>query len=109
MRVRLKLDRLHDLIARGNLSQNHWAIKIGMSRGHWSEIVNGKHIHPSPKTRERMIEVFGVSFDDLFEVETDAPAGSDPSFEAAISDRYLIDEEIGQGVWEQYSSPGTSS
>ena len=44
-----------------------------------------------------MIEVFGVSFDDLFEVEVDAPGGSDPSFEAAISDRYLIDEEIGQG------------
>ena len=97
MRVRLKLDRLHDLIARGNLSQNHWAIKIGMSRGHWSEIVNGKHIHPSPKTRERMVEVFGVSFDDLFEIEADAQSGSDPSFQAAISDRYLIDEEIGQG------------
>ena len=97
MRVRLKLDRLHDLMARSNLSQNHWAIKIGMSRGHWSEIVNGKHVHPSPKTRERMMEVFGASFDDLFEIEPDAASRSDPSFQSAISDRYLIDEEVGQG------------
>ena len=97
MRVRLKLDQLHDLMARGNLSQNHWAIKIGISRGHWSEVVNGKHIHPSPKTRERLLEVFGVPFDELFEIELDAPGWSDPTFQAAISDRYLIDEEIGHG------------
>jgi serine/threonine protein kinase len=84
-------------MARSNLSQNHWAIKIGISRGHWSEIVNGKHVHPSPKTRERMLEVFKVTFDDLFEIDADAPGWSDPSFQAAVRDRYLVDEEIGQG------------
>jgi hypothetical protein len=28
-------------MARSNLSQNHWAMKLGLSRGHWSDIVNG--------------------------------------------------------------------
>jgi predicted permease len=95
MRVRLKLDRLHDLIARSNLSQNHWAIKLGLSRGHWSDIVNGKHPYPSGRTRERIIEVFGVSFEELFEAETGG--WSDQHFQAAISDRYLIDRELGHG------------
>ena len=73
MRVRLKLDGLHELIARSNLSQNHWAMKLGLSRGHWSDIVNGKHPYPSAKTRERMVEVFGVEVQDLFEAETGQP------------------------------------
>ncbi|MDH5643364.1 MAG: protein kinase, partial [Gemmatimonadota bacterium] len=97
MRVKLKLEALQNLMARSSLSQNHWAIKIGMSRGHWSEIVNGKHIHPSPKTRERMLGVFGVGFEELFEIEVDAPAWSDPNFQSAVHDRYVIDKEIGQG------------
>ena len=95
MRVRLKLDRLHELIARSNLSQNHWAMKLGLSRGHWSDIVNGKHPYPSAKTRERMVEVFGVEVQDLFEAETGS--WSDQSFQSAISDRYLIDRELGHG------------
>ena len=95
MRVRLKLDRLRDLIARSNLSQNHWAMKLGLSRGHWSDIVNGKHPYPSGKTRERLLEVFRVSFDALFETE---PGGwSDQELHDAISDRYLIDRELGHG------------
>ncbi len=95
MRVRLKLDRLHDLIARSNLSQNHWAMKLGLSRGHWSDVVNGKHPYPSGRTRERMLETFGVSFDELFEAE--AGGWSDQHFQAAVSDRYLIDRELGHG------------
>ncbi len=95
MRVRLKLDGLHELIARSNLSQNHWAMKLGLSRGHWSDIVNGKHPYPSAKTRERMVEVFGVEVQDLFAAETGS--WSDQSFQSAISDRYLIDRELGHG------------
>ncbi len=95
MRVRLKREQLLDLIARSNLSQNHWAMKLGLSRGHWSDIVNGKHPYPSPKTRERMLEVLRVDFDDLF--ETESGGWSDQKFHAAISDRYLIDRELGHG------------
>ena len=45
-------------MAQSTLSQNHWAIKIGLSRGHWSAIANGKHPFPSPRNRERMLEAF---------------------------------------------------
>lgn len=97
VRVRLKQDQLNELIARSNLSQNHWAIRLGLSRGHWSGIVNGHHPYPSARTRERMLEIFSVPFEELFEVEPGPPAWSDQNFQAAIADRYLIDKEIGHG------------
>jgi putative ABC transport system permease protein len=84
-------------MARSSLSQNHWAIRLGISRGHWSEIVNGKHPYPSPKTRERMLEIFGVDFDALFEMEAGPTWTADPTFKAAIAHRYLVDEEVGHG------------
>jgi len=97
MRVRLNQQRLLAFLAQSRLSQNHWALKLGLSRGHWSEIVNGKHLYPSPKTRERMLEVLGLPFDDLFEVEIETPSWADVDFRRAIADRYLIDTELGQG------------
>ena len=97
MRVRLNQQRLVAFLAESRLSQNHWALKLGLSRGHWSEIVNGKHLYPSPKTRERMIEVLGLPFAELFEIETGIPSWADVDFRRAIADRYLIDSELGQG------------
>jgi predicted permease len=97
MRVRLSQQRLLAFLAQSRLSQNHWALKLGLSRGHWSEIVNGKHPYPSPKTRERMLEVLGLPFDELFEIETGIPSWADIDFRRAIADRYLIDSELGQG------------
>ena len=97
MRVRLNRERLVAFLAQSRLSQNHWAIKLGLSRGHWSEIVNGKHPYPSPKTRERMVEVLRLPFAELFEVEAEVPAGTDIDFRRAIADRYLIDHELAQG------------
>jgi putative ABC transport system permease protein len=96
MRIHLKRDRLLALIARSNLSQNHWAMKLGLSRGHWSNIVNGKHPYPSARTRQLLVEAFGVPVEELFEVEA-GPSLSDPSFQEAIASRYLIDRETGQG------------
>jgi len=97
MRLRLKLPRLHALMAASPLSQNHLAIRIGLSRGHWSDIVNGKHLYVSAKTRTRMLEVFAVGPDELFEIESGASAWADTDFRRAITDRYMIDAEIGQG------------
>ncbi|HKS05935.1 MAG TPA: ADOP family duplicated permease [Gemmatimonadaceae bacterium] len=97
MRVRLNAQRLLEVLAKSRLSQNHWALKLGLSRGHWSEIVNGKHPYPSPKTRQRMLEVLGLSFDELFEIEAEAPSWADIDFRRAIADRYIIDSELGQG------------
>jgi len=96
MRVRLKRDKLLDLLAHSGISQNHWALKLGLSRGHWSDIVNGRHPYPSAKTREVLLEVLGVGFDDLFEVDH-GPGLSDPALHAAIAVRYVFDREIGQG------------
>ena len=95
MRVRLKQQKLRDIVARSNISQNHWAMKLGLSRGHWSDIVNGKHPFPSAKTRGLMLEVFKVPFDELFEPETGG--WSDQDFKAKISDRYIVDREVGHG------------
>ena len=97
MRVRLNQQRLLAFLAQSRLSQNHWALKLGLSRGHWSEIVNGKHPYPSPKTRDRMLEVLRLPFDELFEIEAETPSWADVGFRRAISDRYLIDSELGQG------------
>ena len=97
MRVRLRQQRLHQLLAESPLSQNHWALKLGLSRGHWSEIVNGKHPYPSARTRERMLEMTGLPVDELFEIETGIAPWADLDFRRAIADRYLIDRELGQG------------
>ena len=97
MRLRLKTDRLTELLAASPLSQNHWAIKLGLSKGHWSEIVNGKHPYPSARTRTLMVEAFGVPVDELFELEAGSAPEADVGFQRAIADRYIIDSDLGQG------------
>lgn len=96
MRVRLKQGRLQEILARSSLSQNAWAMRVGVSRGHWSDIVNGKHPHPSAKTRQQMLDTLGVSFDELFEIES--PGATDADLQSALGDRYVLDEEIGEGA-----------
>src|SRR6478735_7756318 len=97
MRVRLSQQRLLAFLAQSRLSQNHWALKLGLSRGHWSEIVNGKHPYPSPRTRERMLEVFGVRFDALFVIEEGPGPENDLEFKQAIRPRYSLIHELAQG------------
>jgi predicted permease len=98
MRVRLDVQRLQEILARSPLSQNHWAVRVGVSRGHWSDIVNGKHPYPSPKTRQRMVEVLGVPAEVLFAIESGPTTWHDTDFRAALQDRYLIERELGQGA-----------
>src|ERR1043166_7846692 len=97
MRVRLNQQRLLAVLAQSPLSQNHWALKLGLSKGHWSEIVNGRHPHPSPKTRERMLGELGIPFGELFQIEAGIPGWADTDFRRAIADRYLVAQELGQG------------
>ena len=98
MRVRLKVDRLQQLLAASSLSQNHWALKLGISRGHWSAIVNGRHPFPSPKTRQRMLEVLRVPLEELFDVDGSPTTWHETDFRVALRERYLIDRELGQGA-----------
>ncbi len=95
MRIRLNHKRLLELIAESRLSQNHWAIKLGLSKGHWSGIVHGKHPYPSKKTQCLLVETFGVPFEELFCYESHS--GTDADFQAALADRYLIETELGRG------------
>jgi predicted permease len=85
-----------ELIAKSGLTQNHWAMKLGLSRGHWSEIVNGKHPYPSGRTRDRLLEAFGVPFEALFDIES-GPAPADMDARTAVAERYLFDRELGRG------------
>ncbi|MFW6198433.1 MAG: protein kinase domain-containing protein, partial [Acidobacteriota bacterium] len=96
MRVRLKRDRLLELLARSGRSQNAWALRMGLSKGHWSDLVNGRHSHPSAKTRERILEAFGVPFEELFEIEDVTASGAD--VRSGLPERYVVDREIGEGA-----------
>ena len=96
MRLRLRIDRLAAILAASRLSQNHWALRLGLSRGHWSDIVNGRHPFPSAKTRQRMLEVFDVAESELF--SADEARGADVEFRLALAPRYEIVREIGQGA-----------
>lgn len=70
MRIRLKHNRLAKELAGSHRSQNLWALKLGLSRGHLSLLVNGKRPYPNGKTRKRLLDGTGLSFQDLFEIET---------------------------------------
>jgi predicted permease len=95
VRIRLNHKRFLELLAGSKLSQNHWAIRLGLSRGHWSGIVNGKHPYPSKKTRDLLLEALGVPFEELFAHES--RSGVEADLQAALADRYLLEKELGQG------------
>ena len=70
-------------------------MRLGLSRGHWSDLLKGHHPYPSAKTRQRMLEVFGVSERDLFEPDQGDAAAFD--FRVAIAARFELTSELGQG------------
>lgn len=77
MKVKLKHKRLASEIARSGLTQNRWAIRLGISSGQLSELVNGKRPYPPPATREKLLAGLKLCFRDLFELE--GPQHQQPS------------------------------
>ncbi len=69
MKVRLRHRQLARRLAQGRLSQNAWAHRIGVSRGHLSNLANGNRPYPSPQTRAKLLRSLELEFDELFEVE----------------------------------------
>lgn len=67
MRVRLRHAALEAAIARRNLTKTALAHKVGMHRTHLSDILAGR-THPGPKTRQRLLDALGGSFDEFFEI-----------------------------------------
>lgn len=98
MKVRLKLEALQERLATSRRSQNAWAMRVGLSRGHWSDIVNGRHPYPSAKTRAQMLEAFEAELDELFEIETVGAAGEEVGLAAGLAPRYVIDRLIAEGA-----------
>src|SRR5687768_3418559 len=96
MRYRLRLDRLEQLLSTSRVSQNHWAMRLGLSRGHWSDLRSGKHPFPSARTRQRLVEAFGVEERDLFEPDSTSP-DAEFDFRLALAARFELTSELGQG------------
>ena len=68
-RVRLKAEVVWELLNRLNLTQNELARRIGRSSGFMSQLINGERC-PSGETRQRLMDVLGVTdFDVLFVME----------------------------------------
>ncbi|HSR51349.1 MAG TPA: ABC transporter permease [Acidobacteriota bacterium] len=88
MRVRLRNDQLARHLAQSRRSQNAWAQRLKVSRGHLSDLVKGKHPYPSATTRNKLLEGLDLSFEDLFEIEESATHSSDaPETTGGVSGR----------------------
>lgn len=79
MRVKLRHRRLAEELAKRPMSLNRWALKLGLSRGHLSELVNGRKRYPAPKTREKLLEGLSLSFEELFAIEYPTSGSSQKS------------------------------
>ncbi|HSR52246.1 MAG TPA: ADOP family duplicated permease [Acidobacteriota bacterium] len=69
MKVRLKHRKLAAELAKSPISLNRWAQKIGVSSGHLSQLVNGRRVYLRAKTRRKLMDALGLSFQELFEIE----------------------------------------
>ncbi len=68
VRVALKREVLETNLIRQNCSKKELAHRIGVSRSYLSAICTGR-IQPSPGMRQRFLEYFSCSFDDLFVIQ----------------------------------------
>jgi transcriptional regulator with XRE-family HTH domain len=67
MRVRLRQAALEAAIARRNLTKTALAQQMGLHRTHLSDLLAGR-THPGPKTRQRLLDALGGTFDEFFEI-----------------------------------------
>ena len=67
-RVELKREFLEKTLIRQNCSKKELAHRVGVSRSYLSAICTGR-IQPSPGMRQRFLEYFKCSFDDLFLIQ----------------------------------------
>jgi transcriptional regulator with XRE-family HTH domain len=69
MKVKLKAEAIHRILARKNLSQNWLAQRIGTNSGYMSQMLAGKR-NPSPEMRRKILDVLkDYKFDDLFTLQ----------------------------------------
>jgi len=71
MAIRVKVNKIavEKEIARRNMTQNHLALKAGITSGYISQLMCGLR-HPSPETREKLQNALHpLTFDDIFIIE----------------------------------------
>ena len=69
MKVNLKTKFIRKKLIRKNMSQNWLAIKIEVSSGYMSQLMDGSR-HPSPAVRRKFLDLFPECvFDDLFVIK----------------------------------------
>lgn len=70
--IHIRTGVVREIMARRNLSQNHLARKLEISKGYMSQLLNGAR-RPSAPVRERLMDVLRVDdFDELFLLERPA-------------------------------------
>jgi len=70
VRVRVNQDAVQVAMAKRNMSQNMLAIRAGISSGYISQIICGTR-YPSPRVRQKILDILGMDFDDVFIIERD--------------------------------------
>jgi transcriptional regulator with XRE-family HTH domain len=70
IKVRVNQDAVQVAIAKRNMSQNMLAIRAGISSGYISQLMVGTR-YPSPRVRQKILDVLGMDFDDVFIIERD--------------------------------------
>lgn len=68
MIVDLKNKEVKKRLARKNISQNNFAIKLGVSSGYMSQLMCGFR-HPSPRLRQKITDFLGCQFDEIFAIK----------------------------------------
>jgi putative transcriptional regulator len=71
VKVALKRQVLEETLIRQNCSKKELANRIGVSRCYLSSVCNGR-IEPSASMRQRLLDYFKMSFDDLFTIKEDS-------------------------------------
>jgi transcriptional regulator with XRE-family HTH domain len=73
-RVRLRRRPIDVKLARHNWTRTHLARLLGVHRSYLSDLLAGRK-YVGPTIRQRLLEVLGATFDDLFEI---IPASTSP-------------------------------
>jgi transcriptional regulator with XRE-family HTH domain len=76
--IRLKADRLRVLAARRNETIDDLAKAASIDRDHLYRLLRGEH-NPTPSTRRKLLQHFGVRFDSLFVIVGTRENGEPPS------------------------------
>jgi transcriptional regulator with XRE-family HTH domain len=71
MVVAIRGDRIRKILARKNMSQNCFAMRLGVSSGYMSQLMSGVR-NPSPVLREKILSELKMNengFDEIFELK----------------------------------------